>query len=900
MGKLRPIAVRNGRFAEPGTSLTLVVSLLAALSWSCAAERPNLKTCQLCFTARARFDPEDPRCRSCYEIRTRDPRAPESDRWALYAEEYAYVESRRRRIGGVGDGGSSVASEQVPTHLTGVALSGGGIRSASFGLGALQALEAGQVIEQTDYMSAVSGGGYIAGWVQAHLGAHQFYTHDVYDFEVVAPDFAALVANHGDNVEQLRTHTGFLNQGGWFEAPLLFWDWLKRWPGHFVLDDLLHLRGKYNWQHVIEVYEKRIRKTYFRGDAPRASGARPIADTRLADVNDPKRQNLSPYLILNANLTNRGPSRVGIPKCAPDVDGKDCDSANAFNPQPTQWNFEFTRDFTGSDGIGYVDSRAFGRDVVRVLPGAKGRPAAVIVGDGSNGEGIKLSTAVAASGAAFDSAAVLYKLDYPGVTELGKFLVGGVLNLYLGLEVPNFSRSCEGWWTPADYLRMVTYQRASRWLDTGSRWLYVTDGGHYENLGVLSLLRRGVSCVVAFDATADPKRTHEDLKTLRRRIEEDLGMRLLGDLPSDGDPAVRHRFVVAAGDDSTPRAVILYLKTSVDQTQPHLRTIAGFSEFRAGRDIDALANEDVQAVHQLFTDVARVAGELDLPLGPDFSLEAEATIDRELWEYYEKAKVGPSQRRVLDLEEEIAELRERIVELEVELVGLQRERTTLEQQRQEKEIAKDKLSPTAGVDEDVSEEILTKQFGTRGEIKGDIRELNDRLGEVETRIEAEQRALQEARERIQEKRRELDEELSVDIGQVPTGPEKVVLAARRIGDPRFRERVAPTLVQFEAARHLRLERFQRAAREYRRGAERDRARDDRIHKVLSFAGGPTRGAFPNDSTLQQWYSWERFDAYRLLGYQTASTFLERLRPDAAPDPATLDWCKFADPPPQED
>jgi hypothetical protein len=52
--------------------------------------------------------------------------------------------------------------------LTGVALSGGGIRSASFGLGALQALDAladdermASGIEGIDYLSTVSGGGYI-------------------------------------------------------------------------------------------------------------------------------------------------------------------------------------------------------------------------------------------------------------------------------------------------------------------------------------------------------------------------------------------------------------------------------------------------------------------------------------------------------------------------------------------------------------------------------------------------------------------------------------------------------------------------------------------------------------------------------------------------------------------
>ncbi|HTZ00139.1 MAG TPA: patatin-like phospholipase family protein, partial [Rhodocyclaceae bacterium] len=42
----------------------------------------------------------------------------------------------------------------------GVALSGGGIRSASFGLGVLQALAKGEWLQEFDYLSTVSGGGY--------------------------------------------------------------------------------------------------------------------------------------------------------------------------------------------------------------------------------------------------------------------------------------------------------------------------------------------------------------------------------------------------------------------------------------------------------------------------------------------------------------------------------------------------------------------------------------------------------------------------------------------------------------------------------------------------------------------------------------------------------------------
>src|SRR4051812_11677449 len=50
--------------------------------------------------------------------------------------------------------------------LTGIALSGGGIRSAIFCLGALQALAANKVLPNFDYMSSVSGGGYIHAALQ--------------------------------------------------------------------------------------------------------------------------------------------------------------------------------------------------------------------------------------------------------------------------------------------------------------------------------------------------------------------------------------------------------------------------------------------------------------------------------------------------------------------------------------------------------------------------------------------------------------------------------------------------------------------------------------------------------------------------------------------------------------
>ena len=52
---------------------------------------------------------------------------------------------------------------------TGLAFSGGGIRSATFNLGILQALAEMKLLRQFDYLSCVSGGGYIGGWLSAFI-----------------------------------------------------------------------------------------------------------------------------------------------------------------------------------------------------------------------------------------------------------------------------------------------------------------------------------------------------------------------------------------------------------------------------------------------------------------------------------------------------------------------------------------------------------------------------------------------------------------------------------------------------------------------------------------------------------------------------------------------------------
>jgi hypothetical protein len=58
---------------------------------------------------------------------------------------------------------------RLPERLTALCLSGGGIRSATFNLGVIQGLARRGLLEQLDYLSTVSGGGYIGGWLKGWM-----------------------------------------------------------------------------------------------------------------------------------------------------------------------------------------------------------------------------------------------------------------------------------------------------------------------------------------------------------------------------------------------------------------------------------------------------------------------------------------------------------------------------------------------------------------------------------------------------------------------------------------------------------------------------------------------------------------------------------------------------------
>jgi hypothetical protein len=65
------------------------------------------------------------------------------------------------------------AFDEEKEHAVGLAISGGGIRSATFALGVLVALARRNLLPQFDYLSTVSGGGYLGSFLTTYLNSEQ-------------------------------------------------------------------------------------------------------------------------------------------------------------------------------------------------------------------------------------------------------------------------------------------------------------------------------------------------------------------------------------------------------------------------------------------------------------------------------------------------------------------------------------------------------------------------------------------------------------------------------------------------------------------------------------------------------------------------------------------------------
>jgi hypothetical protein len=184
------------------------------------------------------------------------------------------------------------------------------------------------------------------------------------------------------------------------------------------------------------------------------------------------------------------------------------------------------------------------------------------------GSGISLATAMAISGAAADRQTGYHE---SALTSLLLALFGA----RLGVWMPNPARAAtlgarmtrSG---PDSSLRALLRELGGR-TGQDSLDIYLSDGGHFENLGLYEMIRRRCKFIVVVDASADPSATMEDLGNAVRKVKVDLGadidfrrMRISSrDKPIDRQVAWAYGDI-EYGDGDCGR--ILYIKPSYFET----------------------------------------------------------------------------------------------------------------------------------------------------------------------------------------------------------------------------------------------------------------------------------------------------------------------------------------------
>jgi hypothetical protein len=138
------------------------------------------------------------------------------------------IERSFKKVQLSGDGPFNAAGK---AELVGLALSGGGIRSATFNLGVLQGLAKRNILPCIDYLSTVSGGGYIGSWLSAWLkrkGLRRVSGQ-------LRPDWRDPGGAEPPEIEFLRSYSNYLTpQLGLFSADT--WSLVATWARNVLLN----------------------------------------------------------------------------------------------------------------------------------------------------------------------------------------------------------------------------------------------------------------------------------------------------------------------------------------------------------------------------------------------------------------------------------------------------------------------------------------------------------------------------------------------------------------------------------------------------------------------------------------------------------------------------------------
>jgi hypothetical protein len=242
-------------------------------------------------------------------------------------------------------------------------------------------------------------------------------------------------------------------------------------------------------------------------------------------------------------------TEVGMPSSSssdPATEWVVCTTANIRGsgeaaPGRAGGSFTFSRSWIGGPEVGWMRTREY----------------LDIAGDLAD---VDVGSTIAMSGAAFSPA-----MGKNSVQNQGRLMA--VLNLRLGVWVPN-PMLLQG--RPAAMgLRRKLWTAKWPWYlreftgfyDRTARFIYLTDGGHWENLGLVELLRRGCCEIWMISAAGDGTSSFETLAQAIALAREELGVEFdleLEPLRSPKKPCRRERRLLRDGESvaTAPRSFV--------------------------------------------------------------------------------------------------------------------------------------------------------------------------------------------------------------------------------------------------------------------------------------------------------------------------------------------------------
>jgi hypothetical protein len=258
-----------------------------------------------------------------------------------------------------------------------------------------------------------------------------------------------------------------------------------------------------------------------------------------------------PYPILNAALNITGGEELGYATR----------QAKSFVFTPRYCGYElrfaghgegrFTRD------NGYIPSFSLT---------AEGRSKEPLAGTKSDG-GIGLGTAMAISGAAASP-----NMGYFSSPATAFFMT--LFDVRLGWWMGN-PRHQKKWRLPGPGLGITyLFSELLGQSDENKSYVYLSDGGHFENLAVYELIKRHCKMIVACDAGCDAHYQFENLIALMEKARTDFGARIELDFarirPNSGRES-EHNFVVGTiyydPQDDKDQGKLIYIKASMPKRE---------------------------------------------------------------------------------------------------------------------------------------------------------------------------------------------------------------------------------------------------------------------------------------------------------------------------------------------